>query len=308
MPLMTKNITKTLPELDLSGNKPSVICEIPKLRDHNPPVPPLPLPTNEVKATNEVIGNNKTNFLTLPVEIRLQIYDILLISRYDRKQNPSWAVGNTNQKLIMVGVPQDPRYRTIEPGILRTCKQIYHEANSTLYSQNKFAIANPKEMIGLVAQFGLVNLKLIRNLRIWVEWYRNLSPWLQLFHILADEASGLRCIELVWDVAWDLRRVRIWERGLGDNLDFVRALGKIKGLKELVIKGYYAKNWPAYLSEKMDVQVQAICGLPRGAEHEQKEEDLNDEELGHEKYIRDFNKNDLQQFRDFQQGTECLIP
>lgn len=35
------------------------------------------------------------------------------------------------------------------------------------------------------------------------------------------------------------------ERGLGDNLDFVRLLGNIQGLEKLVIEGYYAKNWPA---------------------------------------------------------------
>ena len=32
------------------------------------------------------------------------------------------------------------------------------------------------------------------------------------------------------------------ERGLGDDLDFVRLLGNIQGLEKLVIEGYYAKN------------------------------------------------------------------
>lgn len=40
---------------------------------------------------------------------------------------------------------------------------------------------------------------------------------------------------------WQLRR-GARERGLGDNLDVVRVLGKIQGLEKLVIKGYYAKN------------------------------------------------------------------
>jgi hypothetical protein len=37
----------------------------------------------------------------------------------------------------------------------------------------------------------------------------------------------------------------------------VLSIGKIKGLEELVIQGCYAKNWPAYLEERMSVRVQA---------------------------------------------------
>jgi hypothetical protein len=69
-----------------------------------------------------------------------------------------------------------------------------------------------------------------------------LSPWVGLLYLLAEEASGLRWIRIRWDSAdlspyseqaWD------WGRGLGDNLLFVRALGKIK---ELVIQGCYARH------------------------------------------------------------------
>lgn len=31
----------------------------------------------------------------LPIEIRLQIYHLHLVSRFDREKNPSWAIGNT---------------------------------------------------------------------------------------------------------------------------------------------------------------------------------------------------------------------
>lgn len=91
------------------------------------------------------------------------------------------------------------------------------------------------------------------------------------------------------------------------TLDFVRALGKIRGLEKLVISGYYAKNWPAYLEERMGVRVQAICGHCR-EERELKEEDLNDEELEIEKLIHETNEKELQTFIEYQQGTEELIP
>jgi hypothetical protein len=137
-----------------------------------------------------------------------------------------------------------------------------------------------------------------------------LSPCLQLLYILAEEASGLRYIRIGWgaecEFPWRLGR-GARERGLGDNPDFVRALGKIQGLEKLVIEGYYAKNWPAYLEERMGVQVRAICGHYR-EEPKLKEGDLNDEELRVEKLIRETNEKELQTFREYQQGTEDLIP
>jgi hypothetical protein len=198
----------------------------------------------------------------------------------------------------------------MEPGILQTCKQISYEANSILYSQNVFAISEPKEIFRLIVQIGLVNLKLVMTLHIWVPWMAELSPWLQLLYILAEEASGLRCIELAWgaecEFFWQLRR-GTRETGLGDNLDFVRALRETRGLEKLVISGYYAKNWPAYLEERVGVRVRAICGHCR-VERELKEEDLNDEELESEKLICEMNEKELQTFIEYQQGTEDLIP
>jgi hypothetical protein len=69
---------------------------------------------------------------------------------------------------------------------------------------------------------------------------------------------------------------------LGDNLDFVRGLGKIRELEKLVISGYYAKQWPAYLEERMGVRVQAIRGHCR-EERELKEGGQNHEESQREK-------------------------
>jgi hypothetical protein len=107
------------------------------------------------------------------------------------------------------------------------------------------------------------------------------------------------------DFRWHLER-EAKEWSLGDNLDFVHMLGNIQGLETLVIKGYYAKNWPAYLEQRMDVQVQAICGYCR-EEHKLREEDLNDEELEDTKFICELNEKELQTFRKYQQGTEDLI-
>jgi hypothetical protein len=86
----------------------------------------------------------------------------------------------------------------------------------------------------------------------------------------------------------------------------IQPIGSRLWLEKLVIEGYYAKNWPAYLEERMGVQVRAICGHCR-QERELKEGDLNDEELSVEKLILETNEG-LQTFREYQQGTEDLIP
>ena len=137
-----------------------------------------------------------------------------------------------------------------------------------------------------------------------------IAPRLQFLSIVAEKAAGLRSIELTLDAnyefRWYLRRGAM-ERGLGDNLDFVRVLGKIQGLEKLVIKGCYAKNWPVCLERKTGVRVRAICGHCL-EEREEREEDLNKEELENEKFTRELNEEQLLKFREYQQGTEILIP
>src|SRR5882762_2711537 len=122
---------------------------MPKTPKHNHPVASRP-------STNEAERSSKVTFFSLPPEIRLQIYNLLLVSQFDPTRDPSLAVGRgeTNQKKITCKVlglntrddedsdygdaydlsgywqdRRDRRDRTIEPAILQTCKKIYHEAN-----------------------------------------------------------------------------------------------------------------------------------------------------------------------------------
>ncbi|PQE29809.1 hypothetical protein CJF32_00000472 [Rutstroemia sp. NJR-2017a WRK4] len=291
-PFTRKAIAKAFFGLDSSDNELS--------DDHVGPVASQPLTTNEIKERNEV------TLLTLPAEIRLRIYDYLLISRFDRRVNPSCAVGNTDQKQILLSMIRDPQYRTMEP----TCKQIYREAISLLYTQNVFAVSEPEQMFRLSMQIGIKNFKLIRTLDVWVPHMAKISPWLQFLHMLAKEASGLRHMKLGWgadtEFSWQFERGDPG-RGLGDNLHFVRALGKIQGLEKLVIKGYYAKKWPAYLRERMGAQVVAMCAhCPEDIEL--REGELVGEKLEHVKSIRELYKRQIEAFAKYQQGTEDLIP
>ena len=76
----------------------------------------------------------------------------------------------------------------MEPGILQTCKQIYHEVNTMLYSQNIFTISEPGQMFQFIKQIGLININLVKTLRIRVPRMANLAACLQLLHVLAKEA------------------------------------------------------------------------------------------------------------------------
>jgi hypothetical protein len=164
------------------------------IHNHQSIATDLHRPPRDPQATVQSLTTNETNprsaFLALPAEIRLQIYDLLLVSRFNREQNPSWAVGNTCQKLVILHMIQAPEYRTMEPAILRTCKQIQREAISVLYSGSVFNLSEPKQMFRLMTQIGPTNIKLLRSLDMWIPWMADLLPWLTLLNALSKEAAG----------------------------------------------------------------------------------------------------------------------
>ncbi|KAF2258939.1 hypothetical protein CC78DRAFT_89063 [Lojkania enalia] len=297
----TRDITKAFFNLNLYGSKSTDRTRSTKPRNLHYPA------TSKSCCSNEAKDNSKITFLTLPTEIRLNIYELLLVSRSDLPEHPSRAVENTNQKTITLDLVLGPQYKTMTPAILRTCRQIYCEANEVLYAQNVFAISGPKQMFRLIAQIGTANLTLIRVLDIWVPWIAELSSWLQLLHVLADEASGLRCLRIGFGAEFEYPRQLARgarERGMGDDLDFVRALGDLRQLEEIVLEGYYAKRWPAYLEDTTGAHVRALCGhwieVPESTE--------GGVDLGDQKFVNNINKIELENFGRYQEGTEDLIP
>jgi len=248
-----------------------------------------PSDTSQPRAKDDLEFNNKTTFLTLPVEIRLRIYDLLLVSRFDRDKSPGWAVGRTNQKKICLDTAQAPQYRSMEPAILRTCKMVHNEAVSTLYSKNAFLVTKPETMLRFYDQIRPGYLQLIKSLYLFVPCESEVSPWLNFLSFLASKEHGLRRLDITWDTAIHF----LWlgyRPGLGDNMQFVRALGKVRGVDELSIKGYYAIHWPSYLEGEMGMRVKAQCGR-----------DLEIDDAGNL-------EEELRHFKEYQYGTEDLIP
>ncbi|KAK4219461.1 hypothetical protein QBC37DRAFT_272667 [Rhypophila decipiens] len=72
----------------------------------------------------------------IPVEIRLEIYNYLLVLHLQPPQTPSLITTTSTNTPIHSFI--DPTSPLLHPSILSTCRQIYHEALPTLYAQNIF--------------------------------------------------------------------------------------------------------------------------------------------------------------------------
>lgn len=263
--------------------------------------PPNPRRQGRFQVCTANTARQQFRFLDLPTEIRLQIYDLLLVSRFDPAENRSLAVGETSRKtcrklvLLQSYRTRSRRNKTIEPAILQTHRQIHHEAIQILYSQNVFNVIVPEELSRFMAEIGSTNFGFINSLDFWVSSPIGISSWVTMFDIVSEKATGLRFVKLGWGA-----NCALGARGWGDSVLFVRALARIQGLDELHIKGYYAKNWPSYLKEKMSVQVRAERGFPvelrdaDGPETKERKRSIND--------------HDLQHFVEYQKGTEDLVP
>ncbi|PGH26910.1 hypothetical protein AJ80_01493 [Polytolypa hystricis UAMH7299] len=291
-PLGRRNIAKASFDSDLSD----AVASSTDRKNPGPPHHDSSEGSLSVSTTSN--AEQKSTLLALPAEIRIQIYVLLLVSWFDPKSNPGFIVPNTRQKMVVVDMARAPEHRTMEPAILRTCKQVYHEAIPILYSRNVFNLSEPEKVLQFLAQIGPANIKFVRSLDIWVPLCADLLPWLELLKALSKKATGLRSIELAWDARPLMLQREDTKMSLGANVLFVRALAKIQGLEKLRISGFYAKHWPSYLKEEMDVQVQAEFGhhIPYT------------KSAGDEIVRRKWNERTLQGFRKFQEEAGDLIP
>lgn len=251
-----------------------------------------------------------TAFLILPAEVRLRIYDYALISRCASDPNPSLTDGD--KKVIMLDGRMNGKASwsntSISLALLQTCRTVYLEASSIPYAENTFVVEDPRNMITFVQEIGAINTRYLKSLRFWVRsglvdaWNRPFhqllqdapvlprpspsDPWVKLFDHLAQNVPSLRKIVIVFIANRTFSTpLTMGERGLGDNVEFVRAFTKIQGLTALEIGGYYAQRWPAYLEKKMGVPVHARIGLSEKP-----------------------SENDTQEFIQYQEGVRDSVP
>ena len=115
----------------------------------------------ELEQIKELAGFNKPfPILRLPREIRDKIYKYSL--------SPIIEFDITH---IQWGLPvKDNPFKCPTPGLLRTSKQIYHEAVEVLYSKNIFTFDVPSALIAFQSQIGPENCKRVRQICIWAEF------------------------------------------------------------------------------------------------------------------------------------------
>ncbi|KFY03029.1 hypothetical protein V490_00323 [Pseudogymnoascus sp. VKM F-3557] len=226
------------------------------------------------------------NLFSLPLKLRLSIYRHALVNK---KRD---GRGRMVQYQIMITIRKEPEDRAMTPVLLRTSQQIYREALPILYSENEFLVDKAKQFLDWLQQIGSVNITLLKSLRIFPHavysengqtWlgdpenpdYSGLT-WCKLLKNLADEATGLEYVYVNLDAAEDCGHY-----GAGKDLNFVRALGRMKVSRKMEIDGYFATEWPRYLERKLGMPVWDTQG------HSQS-------------YLR--------WLRGYQRGTESLIP
>ncbi|KAI1130666.1 hypothetical protein F5Y10DRAFT_263007 [Nemania abortiva] len=236
----------------------------------------------------------KSLLLDLPVEIRLEIYDLLLVNRFHRLDNLNWLTGNTRPKLIPLDVRLHLQKRTIDSVVLQTCKQIYHEAVPILYSRNIFHFHNPNLMLELMEEIRYMNIGLIRSLNIYVPQIADQHLWLTLFYALSQTAVDLKSVVVRWGKGSGTSY-----QNLGKDIALAQALARLSrlGVEKLRIEGYYAKPWPAYFRDKFGARVvedEDGCPYPP--------RDNNDDRK------RKLNEDTLEGFRKYQNGTDSLNP
>ncbi|KAK2808265.1 hypothetical protein FQN50_004820 [Emmonsiellopsis sp. PD_5] len=207
----------------------------------------------------------KPTFLTLPPEIRLQIYELLFQVDHRKMGYAKWRVGNIGSNFICVGLDTEKGRScsdtpSIKPRILRTCKQIYQEALPILYSRNAFYISYSMYAVNFFRGIK-TNVKYITTIRLSIDWGEPLDPgdWLRILNILAEDATGLKSLQVAFTLfCYKMREVA------DAHMLFINSLAKIRQVKLLHVSGYYdglqpmnwSTFWPAYLQEVMGVAAQ----------------------------------------------------
>lgn len=97
--------------------------------------------------------------------------------------------------------------------------------------------------------------------------------WCELINLLAREAKGLRRLSVNFQAVLDVDAL-----GAGRDLEFVKALGRVRQVEEMEIRGFYAVGWRRYL-----------------------------EGCGRRVYVAE-REEDVEELRRYQVGTEGLIP
>ncbi|KAF2671186.1 hypothetical protein BT63DRAFT_210064 [Microthyrium microscopicum] len=94
-------------------------------------------------------NSSPNNFLKkLPLELRFMVYKHLLVSKVSPKVGFNSPIDQQPGKIrFFINKDQTSSILNIDHSILRTCKQVYHEAIGILYSGNTFTIGSARTVL-----------------------------------------------------------------------------------------------------------------------------------------------------------------
>ena len=150
------------------------------------------------------------------------------------------------------------------------------------YSRHTFVFEEPDIALEWLNTIGRTNVFHLRKAGIclWKQHYDG-PTWCRVLNAFAPEARQLRRLYVFWDDESPYEGRDGENVDLGADVDFVRALAEFRGLKVLTLDGFYAKEWPRYLSEKLTTTYVALAAGERDeyreelAEFQAKQKDLN---------------------------------
>lgn len=194
----------------------------------------------------------ESRLLALPYELRLQIYENVLICKSTSfRIRPKFRGGAGDS-------PHNTKFRSqVSPALLRSCRQVNEEATRILYSKNCFLAASAGGLILFLCTIRR-NAKFLRWLKVRLgDSYSSMhSTWGDGFLSIASHATGLTRLEIGYMESMhpdrDMRF--LLQHGLGRNTRTARVMGgwitEMRNLKTLMISGFYGKNWPAFLPRR----------------------------------------------------------
>lgn len=197
--------------------------------------------------------------ILLPYELRNQLYKACLTANH----------------------PIDPHNKgrvSFSPFLLTTCKQIHDEATRTLYGENEFVLQNLPRDTEWLDEIGARNISILKRVQFCV----NAGPVIMtefggfvvdgeeqrlraLLHRLSRDVRALRYLRVHW-AGMGEKDYECYECnedgygmqprwGWGDEMRFMLELGRIRGLRELVLDGTFEISWMGYLRKQMGDEV-----------------------------------------------------
>jgi hypothetical protein len=148
-------------------------------------------------------------FFSLPGEIRIKIYEELLVDPNTitifPKYNSTWHEYNSAATAALgVGAYTSTGYLQLHPAILRMNRLAYDEARSILYSKNCFEIEEPKTLASFLGQIGSQNAGLLRHLVIaFPDFYNDghavgitmRDDGMEMFNLIRDKCQNIAILE-----------------------------------------------------------------------------------------------------------------